>query len=90
MLIGESDLNRRLKESYVNDHLAQHYFEELRHKHKMKGISLKDKLFKWKQSRRYVPTGKLRIKVLEELHNVLMVKHQGEKNIHTKQGKSFY
>jgi ribosomal protein S13 len=50
MLIGESDLDRRLKENYVNDHLAQHYFEGLRHKHKMRGIYLKDKLLKWKQS----------------------------------------
>lgn len=73
MLIGESDLDRRWKESCVNDHLAQHYFEELRHKHKMRGISLKDRLLKWKQSRVYVPVGKLRIKVLEELHNVSMV-----------------
>ncbi len=48
--VGESDLDRRLRESYVNDHLAQHYFIELRHKHKVRRNPFKDGLLKWKQS----------------------------------------
>jgi hypothetical protein len=48
--VGESDLDRRLRESYVNDRLAQHYFNELRQKHKLRGNPFKDRLLKWKQS----------------------------------------
>ncbi len=41
MFIKESDLNRKLKEGYVNDHLAKHYFDELRQKHKWEVFLLK-------------------------------------------------
>jgi hypothetical protein len=30
MFIKESNLNRELREGYVNDHLAQHYFDKLK------------------------------------------------------------
>jgi hypothetical protein len=53
----------------------------------MRGIFLKDEL---KQSQMYMPTCKLHTKILEELHNVPMARHQGEKIIHTELGKSFY
>jgi len=56
----------------------------------MKGIYLKDKWLKWKQSWMYVPMGKLSTKVLEEAHDVLMVGHQGEKTTCTELSKSFY
>jgi ribosomal protein S21 len=75
MLIGENDLDRRLREGYVNDPFAQHYFDELRQKRKVKNISLKDRLFKWKQSQVYVPSNNLHTKVLEEIHDILMVGH---------------
>lgn len=90
MFIGESDFDRKLREGYVNDCLAQHYFDELRHKCKVKGIFLKDRLLKWKQSPIYVPTDKLHIKVLKEVHNVSMVGYQGEKTTRTELSKSFY
>lgn len=47
MFIGETNLNRKFKEGYVNDRLAQHYFDELKHKCKMKCIFFKDGLLKW-------------------------------------------
>jgi hypothetical protein len=73
--VRERNLNRRLKESYVNDRLAQLYFNELRHKRKVAGNPFKDGLLKWKQSRMYVLVSKLCIKVLEEVHDILMVGH---------------
>ncbi len=90
MFIKESDLSRKLKEGYVNDHLAKHYFDKLRQKHKMRSISLKNGMFKWKQSWVYVSTGKLHTKILKEVHNVPMVRHWDEKTTHMKLGKSFY
>ncbi len=56
----------------------------------MKGIYLKDNLLKWKQSRMYVQAGKLCTEVLEEVHDVLMVGHWGEKTICVELGKRFY
>jgi hypothetical protein len=38
----------------------------------------------------YVPAAKLCTKVLEEIHDVSMAEHQGEKTTHTELGKSFY
>jgi hypothetical protein len=90
MFIGENNLDRKLREGYVNDRLAQHYFHELKQKHKVKNIYVQDCLFKWKQSRVYVPTGKLPAKVLEEVHDVLMVGHRGEKTTCVELGKRFY
>jgi hypothetical protein len=75
MFIGETNLNRKFKEGYVNDHLAQHYCDELKHKCKMRGIFLKDGLLKWKQFQMYVLVNKLCTKVLEEVHDVLMATH---------------
>lgn len=90
MFIGESDLNTKLREGYVNDHLALHYFDELRNKCKVKGIFLKDRLLKWKQSWMYVLVGKLCTKVLEQVHDILMARDQGEKTICIELGNFFY
>jgi hypothetical protein len=48
MFIGESNFNKKLRKGYVNDHLAQHFFDKIRHKCKMNDISLKDGLLKSK------------------------------------------
>jgi hypothetical protein len=48
MFVGVNDLDREPRKGYVNDRLIQHYFDELRHKCKVKGISFKDELLKWK------------------------------------------
>jgi hypothetical protein len=41
IFVGESNLERRLKEAYVQNSLAKHYFAHLYAKGKVKGISLK-------------------------------------------------
>jgi hypothetical protein len=46
IFVGESNLE--IKEAYVVDPFAQHYFIELWVKRKVKGITLKDGLIKWK------------------------------------------
>ncbi len=46
----ESNLERNIKEAYMQDLLAQHHFKELREWRKVKGITLKEGLFKWKKS----------------------------------------
>lgn len=55
--MGESNLE--IKEAYVVDPFAQHYFIELWVERKVKGITLKDGLIKWKWFQLYMPTGKL-------------------------------
>jgi hypothetical protein len=47
--VGESDLEGKLKNGYVGNHLAQFYFIELRNKRKVKRITLLNGLLEWKQ-----------------------------------------
>ncbi len=64
IFVGESNLERKINEAYVVDPFAQHYFIELWVKRKIKGMTLKDGLIKWKRFQLYVPTGKLHIKIM--------------------------
>ncbi len=62
IFVGESNLE--IKEAYVVDRFAQHYFIELWVKRKVKGITLEDGLIKWKWFQLYMPIGKLHIKIM--------------------------
>jgi hypothetical protein len=64
IFLGESNLERKIKEAYVVDHFAQHYFTKLLVKRKIKSITLKDGLLKWKWLQLYGPIGKLHIKIM--------------------------
>jgi hypothetical protein len=64
MFVGESDLERKLKDGYVGGHFAKSYFIELHNKRKVKIITHLDGLLKWKQYFLYVPKGKLCMKVM--------------------------
>ncbi len=57
MFVGESYLERKLKDGYVGDHLAQCYFTKLHNKRKVKSITLLNGLLKWKQSCLSIPKG---------------------------------
>jgi len=48
MFVGESDLEKKLKDGYVGNHLPQSYFIELRNKRKLKIITLLNGVLKWK------------------------------------------
>jgi hypothetical protein len=50
MFVGESDLERKIRKVYVEDRLAQSYFNDLHQKKKVKGITLLNGLLNWKQS----------------------------------------
>jgi hypothetical protein len=47
----------KIREAYVQDLLAQHYFKELHKRQKVKGTTLKKKALRWKQSRIYGDLG---------------------------------
>jgi hypothetical protein len=59
---GENNLEKKIKEAYMQAPLIQHHFKKLHEQRKVKGITLKERLFKQKKSRIYVPTRKLRMK----------------------------
>ncbi len=48
IFIGESNLKHNIKETYLKNAFAHHYFIKLQNKRKVKGITLR-KLLKWKQ-----------------------------------------
>jgi hypothetical protein len=50
MFIGENDLKRKIRKVYVEDRLAQNYFNDLHHKKKVRGIIVLDGFLSWKQS----------------------------------------
>ncbi len=56
----------------------------------MKGITLLDGLLRWKQSCVYVLEGKLRTKVMQEMHDAPMVGHGSEKTTREMLGKTLY
>jgi hypothetical protein len=64
IFVGESNLERKLKEAYVQNSFAKHYFAHLYAKGKVKGISLKEGLIKWKEYQIYVLAKKLHTKVI--------------------------
>ncbi len=48
MLVEENDLERKIWNMYVEDHLARNYFNDLCQKKKTSGITLLDGLLRWK------------------------------------------
>ncbi len=74
----------------MEDRLAQSYFKDLCQKKKVKGFTLLDRLLRWKQSIVYVLKGKLRTKVMQEMHDAPMVRHQNEKPIRELLKKTLY
>jgi len=46
----------------------------------VKGITLRE-LLKWKQFRIYAPTRNLHTKIMQEEHDMYVVKHHGEKTM---------
>ncbi len=48
IFVDKNDLEHKIKEGYVKDHFAQHYFGELCDKRKVKDIIFLDMLLKWK------------------------------------------
>ncbi len=90
MFVEKSDIKRKIQKAYVEDCLAQSYFNDLRQKKKVKRITILDGLLKWKRSQVYVPEGKLHTKVMQEMHDVPMVEHCGEKTTRELLGKIFY
>ncbi len=59
---------------------AHHYFIKQQNKRKVKGITLRE-LLKWKQFCIYVPTRNLHTKIMQEEHDMSVVRHHGEKNM---------
>jgi hypothetical protein len=48
IIVGKNIMERNIRETYVVDLLAQHYFMELQTKKKIRGISFKKGLIKLK------------------------------------------
>ncbi len=82
MFVGESDLERKIRKVYVEDRLAQSYFNDLHQKKKVKGITLLNGLLNWKQSWVYVLKGKLHMKVMQEMHVVKTTRKLLEKTFY--------
>jgi hypothetical protein len=79
MYKGEGNWERRIREGYMKDPEAQRMLGDLRKGKKSKEIKLVNGLLKYKQSRVYVPQGKLRLLVLKEEHDSPIAGHRGEK-----------
>jgi hypothetical protein len=84
-----SNLKKKIRKVYVENCLVQSYFNDLRHK-KVRGMTLMGGLLKWKQSCVYVLKGKLHTKVMQEVHDVPMVGHHGEKTTRELLGKTIH
>ena len=56
----------------------------------LKEVKLVDGLLKYKQSRVYVPQGKLKLLVLKEVHDSPIVGHRGEKTTIAVVSKQYY
>jgi hypothetical protein len=46
--VEEKNLEKNIQEMYVEDRLVQNYFNDMRHKKKVRGITLLDELLRWK------------------------------------------
>ena len=90
MYKGEGDLQRKIREGYINDPEAQRLLGELRKGKALKEVKLLDGLLKYKQSRLYVPQGKLRLLVLKEEHDSPIAGHRGEKTTIAAVSKRYY
>lgn len=78
MYVGEGDFARRIREAYMKDPEAQKMLSDLQSGKKIRGIWLHEGMIKFKQSRVYVPSGKLRLRMLKEEYNNRVVGHRGE------------
>ena len=67
-----------MREGYINYPEAQRLLGELREGKTLKEVKLVDGLLKYKQSRGYVPKGKLRLWVLKEIYHSPIGGHRGE------------
>jgi hypothetical protein len=90
MCKGECDLHRKLRKGYVNDPEAQVFLGELHKGKALKEIKLVDGLLKYKQSRVYVPQGKLKLLIVEEEHDNPIAGHRGEKTIIAAVSRRYY
>jgi hypothetical protein len=90
MFVEENDIEMKIWKAYVEDRLAQSYFNDLHKKKKVKMITLLNGLLRWKQSQIYVLEGKLHTKVMLEMHDAPMAGHHGEKTKIELLGKTLY
>ena len=90
MYKGEGNLQRKIREGYLKDPEAQRLLGELRKGKALKEVKLVDGLLKYKQSRVYVPQGKLRLLVLKEEHDSPIAGHRGEKTTIAAVSKRYY
>ncbi len=67
---GKGNFKWKIMEVNVQDSFVQHYFKELQKWKKVKNITLKERLFKWKHFLIYVPVGKLCTKIMQKKHDV--------------------
>jgi hypothetical protein len=56
----------------------------------VKGITLKKRLLKWKQSQIYVLVGKVWIRIMQQEHDVLLARQHGEQTTRVAIGERFY
>ena len=68
-----------MREGYLKDPKAQRLLGELCKGKALKEVKLVDGLLKYKQSRVYVPQGKLRLLVLKEEHDSPITGYREEK-----------
>jgi len=80
IFIGESNLKQNIKETYLQNACAHHYFIKFQNKRKVKGSTLRE-LLKWKKSCIYAPIGNLHTKIMQEEHDMYVVRHHGEKTM---------
>ena len=90
MYKGEGSLERRIREGYMKDPEAQRLLGELRSGKRHKQVKLENGLLKYKQSRVYVPQGKLRLLILKEEHDSPIAGHRGEKATIAMVSKRFF
>ena len=79
MYKGEGNLQQKLKEEYLKDPKAQRLLDELCKGKALEEVKLVDGLLKYKQSRVYVPQGKLGLLVLKEEYDSPIAGHRREK-----------
>jgi hypothetical protein len=73
MYKGKRNLEQRIREGYMKDPEAKRLLAELRNGKKFKEIKLIDGLLKYKLNHIYVPQEKLRLLVLKEEHDSLLL-----------------